>query len=159
MLAFASRVSLLFMSLRDPLPYFCSFRELRFFKWDLLYDEGRSLTTTGALSNLSPSSQTYIHTHYTPQPHNHFLLWDRKRSERKFVTLHLKGEARHCFSGFEGSQAVPAGPSGSGNMTWINIYIMLEGLHYGEMLTLPMGGLHVKHAVQRGIWVPTRHLL
>jgi hypothetical protein len=23
------------------------------------------------------------------------------------------------------------------------------------MLTLPMGGLHVKHVVQRGIWVPT----
>jgi hypothetical protein len=23
---------------------------------------------------------------------------------------------------------------------------------------LPMGGLHVKHAVQRGIWVPTQHL-
>jgi hypothetical protein len=24
---------------------------------------------------------------------------------------------------------------------------------------LPFGGLHVKHAVQRGIWVPTQHLL
>jgi hypothetical protein len=24
---------------------------------------------------------------------------------------------------------------------------------------LPLGGLHVKHAVQRGIWVPTQHLL
>jgi hypothetical protein len=23
---------------------------------------------------------------------------------------------------------------------------------------LPLGGLHVKHAVQRGIWVPTQHL-
>jgi hypothetical protein len=24
---------------------------------------------------------------------------------------------------------------------------------------LPLGGLHVKHAVQRGIWGPTQHLL
>jgi hypothetical protein len=24
---------------------------------------------------------------------------------------------------------------------------------------LPLGGLHVKHAVQRGIWVPAQHLL
>jgi hypothetical protein len=24
---------------------------------------------------------------------------------------------------------------------------------------LLLGGLHVKHAVQRGIWVPTQHLL
>jgi hypothetical protein len=24
---------------------------------------------------------------------------------------------------------------------------------------LSLGGLHVKHAVQRGIWVPTQHLL
>jgi hypothetical protein len=24
---------------------------------------------------------------------------------------------------------------------------------------LPLGGLHVKHVVQRGIWVPTQHLL
>jgi hypothetical protein len=24
---------------------------------------------------------------------------------------------------------------------------------------LPLGGLHGKHAVQRGIWVPTQHLL
>jgi hypothetical protein len=24
---------------------------------------------------------------------------------------------------------------------------------------LPFAGLHVKHAVQRGIWVPTQHLL
>jgi hypothetical protein len=24
---------------------------------------------------------------------------------------------------------------------------------------LPLGGMHVKHAVQRGIWVPTQHLV
>jgi hypothetical protein len=35
----------------------------------------------------------------------------------------------------------------------------LEGLHYNEILTLPLGGLHVKPAVQRGIWLPTQHLL
>jgi hypothetical protein len=28
-----------------------------------------------------------------------------------------------------------------------------------KFFVLPMGGLHVKHAVQRGIWVPTKHLL
>jgi hypothetical protein len=39
------------------------------------------------------------------------------------------------------------------------IFMSLEGLYYSEMLTLPMGGLHVKHAVQRGIWVQTQHLL
>jgi hypothetical protein len=27
------------------------------------------------------------------------------------------------------------------------------------ILLLLLGGLHVKHAVQRGIWVPTQHLL
>jgi hypothetical protein len=44
------------------------------------------------------------------------------------------------ISGFEGSQAVPAGPSGRGNEYERNhsFYLMLEGLH-------------VKHAVQRGI--------
>jgi hypothetical protein len=29
----------------------------------------------------------------------------------------------------------------------------------GEMLMLILGGLHERHAVQRGIWVPTQHLL
>jgi hypothetical protein len=28
-----------------------------------------------------------------------------------------------------------------------------------NLFMLPLGGLHVKHAVQRGIWVPTQHLL
>jgi hypothetical protein len=28
-----------------------------------------------------------------------------------------------------------------------------------KFLLLPLGGLHVKHAVQRGIWVLTQHLL
>jgi hypothetical protein len=30
---------------------------------------------------------------------------------------------------------------------------------YFEKLKLIFGGLHEKHAVQRGIWVPTQHLL
>jgi hypothetical protein len=38
-------------------------------------------------------------------------------------------------------------------MIGINFYMTLERLHYGEMLTLRMGGLHVKQAVQIGIWV------
>jgi hypothetical protein len=28
-----------------------------------------------------------------------------------------------------------------------------------KILKLPLGGLHVKQAEQRGIWVPTQHLL
>jgi hypothetical protein len=28
-----------------------------------------------------------------------------------------------------------------------------------KFLMLPLGGLHGKHAVQRGIWVPTQHLI
>jgi hypothetical protein len=28
-----------------------------------------------------------------------------------------------------------------------------------KFLVLPLGGLHEKHTVQRGIWVPTQHLL
>jgi hypothetical protein len=58
------------------------------------------------------------------------------------------------------------------HMVGINFYTMLEGLdynaililtserlHYTEILMLPLGGLHVKHAVQCGISVPTQHLL
>jgi hypothetical protein len=26
-----------------------------------------------------------------------------------------------------------------------------------KFFTLPLGGLHVKHAVQRGIWIPNQH--
>jgi hypothetical protein len=29
----------------------------------------------------------------------------------------------------------------------------------GEILMLILGGLHERHAVQRGIWAPTHHLL
>jgi hypothetical protein len=29
----------------------------------------------------------------------------------------------------------------------------------GGILMLTLGGLHERHAVQRGIWVPTQHLL
>jgi hypothetical protein len=31
--------------------------------------------------------------------------------------------------------------------------------HVRANFLLPLGGLHVKHAVRRGIWVPTQHLL
>jgi hypothetical protein len=40
-----------------------------------------------------------------------------------------------------------------------NFHLAMEELHSGEILILPWGGLHVKHAVQRGICVPTEHLL
>jgi hypothetical protein len=33
------------------------------------------------------------------------------------------------------------------------------GVHEVKFLLLPLGGLHVKYAVQRGIWVPTQHLV
>jgi hypothetical protein len=29
----------------------------------------------------------------------------------------------------------------------------------GEILTLILGGLHERHALQRGIWIPTQNLL
>jgi hypothetical protein len=34
-----------------------------------------------------------------------------------------------------------------------------EGYIKANFFMLPSGGLHVKQAVQRGIWVPTEHLL
>lgn len=36
--------------------------------------------------------------------------------------------------------------------------LTLGGLYKAEMLQLMLGGLHVKHVLQRGIWVPTQHL-
>jgi hypothetical protein len=52
------------------------------------------------------------------------------------------------------------------------VHLTLEGFHPNEFQSdirsgtlrqiffmFPLGGLHVKHAVQRGIWVPTQHLL
>jgi hypothetical protein len=35
----------------------------------------------------------------------------------------------------------------------------LTGCIRAKILKLPSGGLHVKHTEQRGIWVPTQHLL
>jgi hypothetical protein len=35
----------------------------------------------------------------------------------------------------------------------------LKGYIKAKILKLPSGGLRVKHAEQRGIWVPTQHLL
>jgi hypothetical protein len=43
-------------------------------------------------------------------------------------------------------------------MIGINFYMTLEGLYCNEFLS-NLGGLHMKQAVQRGIWVPTQHLL
>jgi hypothetical protein len=74
----------------------------------------------------------------------------------------LQGETRNYFSGFEGSQAVPTGPYGRGNAhdwNYFFLYITFEGLHQSEIFMFSMGGLLVKHAVQRGIWLPTQHLL
>jgi hypothetical protein len=57
------------------------------------------------------------------------------------------------------------------NMSWCLVHSALKGFHPNEFQSdirrstlkrnflLPLGGLHVKHAVQRGIWVPTQHLL
>jgi hypothetical protein len=42
---------------------------------------------------------------------------------------------------------------------WKKFSPTLGGLHLGEILKLTLGGLHVKHAVQRGIRVPTQRLL
>jgi hypothetical protein len=39
--------------------------------------------------------------------------------------------------------------------TIVKIDLTLGGLHRGEILMLPWGGLQEKHAMQRGIWVPT----
>jgi hypothetical protein len=33
------------------------------------------------------------------------------------------------------------------------------GYMKAKLCMLPLAGLHMKHAVQRGIWVPTHHLL
>jgi hypothetical protein len=53
---------------------------------------------------------------------------ETERRERK--RLHLRG-ARNCSSGFKGSQAVPARPSGRSNSYDRNkfFYMTLEGLH------------------------------
>jgi hypothetical protein len=76
--------------------------------------------------------------------------------------------------GFEGSQALPVCPSGkckllTGTIEVYFIYLFIFGgvgglgrvnrLRLAKILKLPSGGLHVKHTEQRGIWVPTQHLL
>jgi hypothetical protein len=35
----------------------------------------------------------------------------------------------------------------------------LEGYIKARFFMSPFGGMHMKHAVQRGIWIPTQHLL
>jgi hypothetical protein len=40
-----------------------------------------------------------------------------------------------------------------------NSYFYMGEATEGEILMLILGGLHERHAVQRGIWVPTQHLL
>jgi hypothetical protein len=68
--------------------------------------------------------------------------------------------------GFEGSQALPVCPSGKcKHLTGtIEVFILRWGEGYRaalgrKILKLPSGRLHVKHAEQRGIWVPTQHML
>jgi hypothetical protein len=65
----------------------------------------------------------------------------RERKEEKQRERHCIGGrgVRSYISGFEGSQAVPARPSGRGNAYDRNYFLMT------------LEGLHVKHAVQRGI--------
>jgi hypothetical protein len=52
----------------------------------------------------------------------------------------------------------------SGNNFWyctLKVYVRVKlwfkvgGIYWDQMLMLPLGGLRVKHAVQRGIWAPT----
>jgi hypothetical protein len=40
-----------------------------------------------------------------------------------------------------------------------NLIRNLEGYIRAKFLNLRLGGQHVRHAEQRGIWVPTQHLL
>jgi hypothetical protein len=44
-------------------------------------------------------------------------------------------------------------------MIGINFDIDIGRAALGGNFDLILGGLHVKHAVQRGIWVPIQHLL
>jgi hypothetical protein len=41
----------------------------------------------------------------------------------------------------------------------LNRHRSLTGCIRAKILKLPLGGLHVKHAEQSGIWIPTQHLL
>jgi hypothetical protein len=54
------------------------------------------------------------------------------------------------------------------SMSWCLVQVALDGLHPNEFqkecikatfFMSPLGGLHVKHALQCGIWVPSQHLL
>jgi hypothetical protein len=40
-----------------------------------------------------------------------------------------------------------------------DIWILIWGAVLGRNFGVNIGGLHERHAVQRGIWVPTQHLL
>jgi hypothetical protein len=66
---------------------------------------------------------------------------------------------------FEGSQALPVFPSGKCKLLtgtikvcyfFLFIYFVgvggVNGLRLAKILKLPLGGLHVKHTEQRGIW-------
>jgi hypothetical protein len=41
----------------------------------------------------------------------------------------------------------------------VKLYFYMREATEGEILMLILGGLHERHEVQRGIWVPTQHLL
>jgi hypothetical protein len=99
-----------------------------------------------------------------------------KKRERK---REVGGSERHYgwgggtefIIGFEGSQALLVCPSGkckllTGTIEVYFIYLFIfvgvggvNGLRSAKILKLPLGGLHVKHTEQRGIWVPTQHLV
>jgi hypothetical protein len=46
-----------------------------------------------------------------------------------------------------------------GRAAFGEILMLIWGLFYGRILMLTLGGLHERHDVQRGICVPTQHLL
>jgi hypothetical protein len=41
----------------------------------------------------------------------------------------------------------------------LNFYVDTGEATLGQNFYVTIGGLHEKHAVQRGIWAPTQHLL
>jgi hypothetical protein len=87
-----------------------------------------------------------------------------KREKWVVVRDTTGGGNRIFIIGFEGSQALPVCPSGKRKLLTGTIEVFfcvggLTGCVRRTILKLPLGGLHVKHTKQRGIRVPTQHLL